>query len=446
MSWFDRLRSHATVNYNEDTEESEEDLEEGLNFDSPLASPSRPVQSREGSPQELAHPTLNDNVDEELAQVSQTLLNIGHTPLFRRQSIGHNSLSRGVPEGEEASPVEDIEDIVVEESGVVIEDPLIDNCQEPPEVPDPPVMPFDTENGEDEARALHEALRSLQNYEWNQDDILFYFGQIEIKMAAAGVKKQFTKFQILSSIVPTHVINQIKKFLRKSEADFTNNDSYKQLKQEVLRIFGPRPEAAIERAMKRVLVGPPSSLARELKDDICHHELDCQCCPAVISYLWKKQLSGQVRAGIAHLKLTSATFDQVTQLADDIHMANLPLASSMPSVSAVASPGASLNETQPGIPYPVPEVNAVRSNRGNRGRGGRGRGGRGRGGQAGAQSNASAPSSSSTTRHRGTRHPDLPPGEWSGCQMHFKHGKQAFFCSEPATCPWKNIFAQRPSK
>ena len=102
------------------------------------------------------------------------------------------------------------------------------------------------------------------------------------------------------------MINQIKKFLRKSETEFPNKDSYKQLKKEILRIFGPRPETATD------LVGPPSSLARELKDEICQHELDCDCCPAVISYLWKKQLSAQVRAGIAHLKLTSATFNQIT--------------------------------------------------------------------------------------------------------------------------------------
>jgi hypothetical protein len=54
MSWFNRLRNPPAVNYNEESEE--EDLEEGLNFDSPLTSPPRPVHSREGSPQPLAHP------------------------------------------------------------------------------------------------------------------------------------------------------------------------------------------------------------------------------------------------------------------------------------------------------------------------------------------------------------------------------------------------------
>ena len=326
-----------------------------------------------------------------------------------------------------------------------IEELLAEDESDSSEPSSPTMADFETEDGKDEAKALQEALRNLQNYEWNQEDLLFYFGQIEIKMAAAGVKKQFTKFQVLSSIIPSHVINQVKKFLRKSETEFPDKDSYKQLKKEILRIFGPRPEAAIERAMKRVLVGPPSSLARELKDDICQHDLDCQCCPAVISYLWKKQLSAQVRAGIAHLKMTNATFDQITQLADDIHMSNLPGASG-PSVNAVTTD--QLNETQPGLPYPVPEVNAIRNNRGGRGRGWRGgRGGRGnRGGNRGSSNNSSAPSSSSGSGHKGSKHPDLPAGDWTGCSMHFKHGKGAFFCSEPATCPWKNIYSPRPNK
>ena len=79
-NWFDRLRHNLPViNYAE--EGSEEDLEEGLDFEdplghSPLVSPRRPVQTREGSPQILAHPTLNDNVDEDLEDVAWKLHDI----------------------------------------------------------------------------------------------------------------------------------------------------------------------------------------------------------------------------------------------------------------------------------------------------------------------------------------------------------------------------------
>ena len=70
-------RDLPAVNYNESSEEE----------DTPFQSPERPPVSRAGSPPTLAVPQLNDNVDEELEQVKQTLINIGHTPLFRKEEI-----------------------------------------------------------------------------------------------------------------------------------------------------------------------------------------------------------------------------------------------------------------------------------------------------------------------------------------------------------------------
>ena len=49
-------------------------------------------------------------------------------------------------------------------------------------------------------------------------------------------------------------------------------------------------------------------------------------------------------------------------------------------------------------------------------------------------------------RQKGTKHPDLPAGDWTGCQMHFKWGRSAFFCSDLGACPWRNVFAPKPAK
>ena len=133
-------------------------------------------------------------------------------------------------------------------------------------------------------------------------------------MAAVGIKKQFTKFQVLSQILPPNVIEEVMPLLKKQETDFTNNNAYKLLKTRILKIFGPTQEDPIERALGRVLVGKPSTLLRSLVNDICKQdaadELDCVCCPAVVSTLWKRQLSTSVRAGIAHLTLSKDTFQQ----------------------------------------------------------------------------------------------------------------------------------------
>ena len=297
------------------------------------------------------------------------------------------------------------------------------------------VVNFEDEDGENDQNAMQEACRNLQRLEFEENDLDFWFNQVEIKMSAVGVKKNYTKFQVLTTIIPKKVINQCKPLLRKQASDFPNKDAYKQLKATILRIFGPRPEARMERALSRTLTGRPSDLARDLVNDICLSDLEgCKCCPAIILAMWKRHLPGSVRAGIAHCNFTKETFDTVVQLADDIFVSNAPAS----SMAAIATPSPSLNETQPAMPYPIPEVSAVNrggSNR-SRGRGNRGRGGGGRGSSSQQQQQ----------RNKGAKHPDLPAGEWSGCSMHFKWGRSAHFCSEPASCPWKDIFTAKPRK
>ena len=246
-------------------------------------------------------------------------------------------------------------------------------------------------------------------------------------MSSAGVKKNYTKFQVLSEIIPKRIQDEVKGILRKSETEFPNKDGYKILKKEILRIFGPKPEAAVERALGRVLAGKPSQLARAIVGDICKKELEgCECCPAIVSALWQRHLSSQVRAGIAHCVFNKANFNAILELADKIHDSQ-PAA----QVAAVSAVGSSLDETQPAIPYP--EVAAIRGGARGRNRG-RGRGNRGRG-------QASQP-----PQRRGPKHPDLPPGDFKWCSMHFKFAKGAYFCADPSTCPWKDITSPRPTK
>ena len=299
--------------------------------------------------------------------------------------------------------------------------------------PNQPRMVFETENGADSADALEKAINRAERIQWDDQDLLFFFQQFEIKLAAVGARKQFTKFQALASVIPKKVIDQVKPLLRKTEAEYTDNNAYLLLKKEVLRIFGPKPEAAMERALGRVLVDKPSELARALVDDMCKLGLECPCCPANVLALWKRNLSSNVRAGIAHTTFNKANFDSIVQLADDIHESHKATA----AVAAV-----SLNETQPAIPYAsVPEVAAAA--RGGGGRGNRGfRGGRGnRGGRGGNQSQRGGQNQGG--QQRGTRHPDLPAGESGFCSMHFRWGRSAFFCSDPGSCPWKDVFASK---
>ena len=106
----------------------------------------------------------------------------------------------------------------------------------------------------------------------------------------------------------------------------------------------------MERALARVLTGLPNQLARALVNDICSTELACKDCPPIVLALWKRHLPGPVRASISSMQFNKTTFNAVLQHADDVFISSAPQA----AVAAV-----SLNETQPAIPYPVPEVAAA---------------------------------------------------------------------------------------
>ena len=326
------------------------------------------------------------------------------------------------------------------------------------------MVEFDAENGTDTANAMESASRALKDFKWVGDDLPFYFQQIEARMASAGVKKQFSKFQILSTILPQHVILEVKQILRKKEADLQNK-AYKTLKDEILRIFGPRVDTNVAMAFSRTLgSGKPSQLARALVNDLCKTDLEnCDCCPPMVLYLLKRQCPLPVRTVIAQHEFNFETFDAVVELADEVFDTCRPSGVSVAAMSAV--PQVSLDETQPAIPYAIPSFNmgapgyaAAQAQQGipgtvaaiqrgaGRGRGfrGQGRGGRSRGGRGGA-TQASASSSSDSTSgqvRRGPRHPDLPAGI-EVCQMHHRWAANAHFCQDPLVCPWASKIAPR---
>ena len=177
FGWGRPKRDIPSVDYTEDS--SEEEFEQGLNFSSPLQSPTRPVQTRAGSPVDLQYPTLGDNVDEELNQVRQTLQNIGHTSLFRPNNENLK------PPSSSCDDIDGTEEIVEGRVAAAAEDLEVENAAE-----GAVMATFEDENGADDDRALSNALRIIQGFEWKPNEINFYFNQLEIKMTTAGVKKK----------------------------------------------------------------------------------------------------------------------------------------------------------------------------------------------------------------------------------------------------------------
>ena len=316
---------------------------------------------------------------------------------------------------------------------------------------------YESRDVADKADALNKAISQLKGYVFDQNDLDFYFNQIEIKMDSAGAGRQFTKLQALSTILPQHVTSQLKPLLRKKQSEFPENNAYLLVKREIFRIFGPPPDAAVNRALTRVLTDKPSTLARDLVGDLCDKQMEGCCCSKTVYTLWKRQLPSSCKAAVANRVFNHTTFNAVLQEADAVFDSTRPAQGVVAAVSEVpTSPSA--HETgfhqywvgQDSTKGANAAVDAIYYQRGRgvvRGRGQRSRGQRGGRGNRGSASGSSGTTSSgggagansgTHPRHKTPRHADLPPFE--SCKRHWTHGKSAHFCTEPWTCPWKQFF------
>ena len=195
-----------------------------------------------------------------------------------------------------------------------------------------------------------------------------------------------------------------------------------------MEVFGPKPGEDFAKAAKLLLTDKPSMLANEIISLVCSHEtplVDC-CCEGAVLYLWKRQLNGPIKARIAGKSIKGEeNLKEVLRLADAVfETTNKNVAG---QVAAVADESSGQ------------EVSALTRTRGRGGARGRGRG-RGQRGASQARQNGATQS----TPNWGPRHPDNPPD--GCCRAHWKWGTNAYYCSDIATCPWKNRIVPRPSQ
>ena len=405
--WSGRPRRNLPqVNYNDSSEEDD--------YNSPLVSPTRPPPTRAGSPVELAVPTLNDNVDEELAAVSQTLSNVGHTHTFRGtrpDPIGGDQAS----DLNENKSQDDFSEEIVNEGFVT------GGAEHGVEMAGGGDLDFEAENGADGAKAL-EYTRTLK-IEFDPAEVEFWFTQIENEMYTCEVKSQWLKRCVLVKNLPPKIQADVKSLLtlKKSEAP---DDLYKQIKDEILRIHAPRAEDTFKKALSRVLTGLPSQLGEQLVNDICKHpiKLSCGCCPAAVYTLWTMQLPQAVRGHVADRPFNKNTYREVFQAADKIYLSTKSTELSS-SVAAVVN-----TDVESG------EVAAVKSKKWNRGGAGR----------KPNKPNNSGATGSDGGGGRGPRHSSNPPS--SCCDNHYRWGASSWFCLSPTSCPWKDKVVAKPEK
>merc|ERR1712115_245604 len=121
---------------------------------------------------------------------------------------------------------------------------------------------------------------------------------------------------------------------------------YLDIKKELVRIYGPKPQESYKRALSRTMVGLPSQLGTQIIQDICKKTpklSDC-CCDQAALALWSLQLPVNVRAHISDLDFNKDTYKKVFETADKVF-----LSAKQVTVAAMTTPsgGASLDETLP---------------------------------------------------------------------------------------------------
>ena len=268
-------------------------------------------------------------------------------------------------------------------------------------------------------------------------------------MRTFGINRQWSKKDAVIPLLPESVVEECKPILRLTE-DEAGDTIYKDLKEEILTLYGPRDEDVFKKALALRLTTTPSALGKKLIHLICPGSkpfVGCHCAKMVYGF-WDAQLTPQIRSALAEKKFTEHTYKDIFKHADKVFLAN---GGSVHPNTVVAATSVS-DDSNPA----APQVAAVRgggrgtfrgqSNRGqNRGRGNRGnRGGGGRGAYNN-NSNQNQDTSSTTSgqkpHQKGPKaSPDVPS---DACSRHWKDGKAATYCSDPLNCSWVKFIAPR---
>ena len=296
---------------------------------------------------------------------------------------------------------------------------------------------YDTEDKADGDKA-QEAARHIK-VEFNGNDIRFWFSELEGEMMLAGVNRQWLKKTILQRNLPTKVKEDVKSHLSLPQ-DQAGETIYLTIKNEILRIYAPKPQDNYLKALSRTMSGLPSQLGKQIIDDICRKSPKLQgcCCAQAALAIWSNALPVNIRAHISSLEFTKDTYKDIFETADKVFQSSRQV-----NLAAINLSTGAADETLPAFdPQNQPsEVAAVTSNRGGKNqRGSSGTRGGGGGGRRNNRGNRGG-GRGGGTQSRGQRHASNPPD--SCCDRHYVHGEDAWYCLKPLSCPWKDKCAPR---
>ena len=108
-----------------------------------------------------------------------------------------------------------------------------------------------------------EAWKKELKLKFDRHDVLYWINASESDMKKFGINSQWSKKNAIVSMLPPDIVEELKPILRLSEED-QGPHIYKDLRQELLSLFGPRDEDAFKKAIALRLTGRPSALGKDL--------------------------------------------------------------------------------------------------------------------------------------------------------------------------------------
>ena len=301
-----------------------------------------------------------------------------------------------------------------------------------------------------------EAWKKELKVKFDRHDVTYWLNTSESDMKKYGINSQWSKKSALVSMLPDDVIEELKPILRLSEED-QGPHIYKDLRQELLLLFGPRDEDAFKKAIALRLTGRPSALGKRLTHIICPGARPfrtCHCARIVYGF-WEAQLTAPIKTALTGKRFTADSYEEIFKLADEAWLHNGGASLTSPAVVAATTHSTS-SSSAPSTSVSSPEAVAAvvrggrggRSNRGNRGA--RGNRGNNRGGR-GNSNNSNSQNYNNTSSNQNQNGPlphqkgpkasaDVPA---NACSQHWKAGRNATYCSDPLNCDWVQIIAPR---
>ena len=197
-------------------------------------------------------------------------------------------------------------------------------------------VPYDRATGED-GEDVYKKLSTLTN-KFNKSNPKFWFANFERSIKHYGVKSETTKMEALINLLPPEVTEEVMSFISLDETEL-GDTPYLDLKTELLKLYGPRPEDSFNKAISRVLVGKPSALGKQIMNDFCEckPQINCKCCSKVAFGIWQKNLPTYIKAHISSQEFNVNTYSQIFDMADKVWLSHR---SETPAVAAIKAENA----------------------------------------------------------------------------------------------------------